>query len=115
MTSYVKNRNGRTKTFFQKVKLINLNNFFYDSSGLKGIQNGQNWSFCQKMQKRRLYRSEMTSYVKNGESYQKNFFAKYPENLREQLFLKQFCPKTPLNGSKMLKTARKVNFTIFTI
>ena len=52
MTSYVKNRHGGTNFFFQKVKLINLNNFFYDSSGLKGIQNGQNWSFLSKNAKK---------------------------------------------------------------
>ena len=46
---------------------------------------------------------------------EKIFFAKYPENKGEQLFLQQFCPKTTLKGSKMVKTARKVNFTIFTI
>ena len=110
MTSYVKNRHGGTKIFFQKIKLINLNNFFYDSSGLKGMQNGQNWSFLSKTRKRRLFGPKMTSYVKKKTWWEEIFFQKVKLINLNNFFYDSFGLKGIQNGqnwSFLSKNAKK--------
>ena len=97
MTSNVKNRHSTTKIFFQKVKVIKLNNFLYDSFGFKGIQNGRNWSFLPKTNKRRLFEPKMTSYVQNRHGMTKIFYSKGQAHQSEQFFYDNFGVKSIQN------------------
>ena len=54
-----------TKIFFQKIQLIKLNNFFKTVKTDHFVAYGQIDVFLGQ---------KKTSYVKNGESYEKNFF-----------------------------------------
>ena len=75
----------RQKIFFQKVELIKPNNFFYDSFGLKGIQNGQNWSFLSKTQKKRFFKNDVIS--QKWWKLQKKFFLQNIQKLKGNNFL----------------------------